>query len=198
MYSTKTPTRVLVSNGGSLQSFFARTASGGMSWFATDKLNWDLFVSTCYRGGRERKKLKKPVRGISNLMTVSLKLFCKGHFKSHGSVSQTISWITFYHNHLKVIKIQIQGSSQDYDPGCFRWSSQPHNTALQGQSVKQMSSTNWATWHLKYSGWDKVGSQPLITGRLREAIFKERVRLRLALSYQKLCNQVHSKTCNLL
>lgn len=47
MYSTKTPTRVLVSSGGSLQSFFARTASGGMSWFAIDKLNWDLFVSTC-------------------------------------------------------------------------------------------------------------------------------------------------------
>lgn len=130
MYSTKTPTRVLVSNGGSLQSFLERTASGGMSWFATDKSNWDLFVSTCYRGGRERKKFKKPVRGISNLMTVSLKLF-------HESL--------FNHNYLEVIKIQIQGSIQDYDPGCFRWSSQPHTTALQGQSVKQMSSTNWAT-----------------------------------------------------
>lgn len=115
-----------------------------------------------------------------------VKKACQGHFKSYDSVSQTISWITFYHNYLEVIKIQIQGSSQDYDPGCFRWSSQPHTTALQGQSVKQMSSTNWAMWHLKYSGWGKVGSQPLITGRLREDIFKGRVRLRLALLSEAL------------
>lgn len=56
MYSTKTPTRVLVSSGGSRHSFLARTASGGISWFAIDKLSWDLFVSTCYRDSRERKK----------------------------------------------------------------------------------------------------------------------------------------------
>lgn len=75
IYSTKTPTRELVSNGGSLHNFLSGTASGGMSWFAIARLSCDLFVSTCYKLGKKKKKIKNLLVTFQTPWHVSQSIF---------------------------------------------------------------------------------------------------------------------------